>query len=145
MSSFMRKMNVISRCEAIYRTQQLPGELSGIYHSYILVICKKPGMTQDWLARYLCVNKSSVTRHLSNLEKNGYIERKVCREDKRELLVYPTQKMLEIHPEVVRITKEWNALVSEGITEEEMELFHDILQKLLEKSQKIVYGGETVE
>lgn len=102
-------------------------------------------MTQDWLARYLCVNKSSVTRHLAHLEKNGYIERQVCRADKRELLVYPTRKMLDIHPEVVRITKQWNALVSAGITEEEMELFHDILQRLLDKSQEIVYGGESGE
>ena len=75
MSTIMRKMNVISRCEAIYRGQQLPGELPGIYHSYILTISRSPGMTQDWLARYLCVNKSSVTRHLSHLEKEGYIER----------------------------------------------------------------------
>lgn len=145
MSTIMRKMNVISRCEAIYRTQQLTGELTGIYHSYILIICRKPGMTQDWLARYLCVNKSSVTRHLSHLEKEGYIERKVCPQDKRELLVYPTQKMLDIHPEVVRITRKWNALVAEDITEEEMELFHDILERLLDKSQEIVYGGESAE
>ena len=145
MSSIMRKMNVISRCEAIYRTQQLSGELPGIYHSYILVICRKPGMTQDWLARYLCLNKSSVTRHLSHLEKEGYIERKVCAQDKRELLVYPTQKMLDIHPEVVRITRQWNALVAEDITDEEMELFRDILERLLVKSRQIVYGGERTE
>ena len=145
MGTIMRKMNVISRCEAIYRTQQLGEELPGIYHSYILVICKKPGMTQDWLARYLCVNKSSVTRHLAHLAKNGDIERQVCRADRRELLGYPTRRMLDIHPEVVRITKQWNALVSAGITEEEMELFHDILQRLLDKSQEIVYGGESGE
>ena len=142
MSSIMRKMNVISRCEAIYRTQKFCEDLPGIFHSYILVICREPGMTQDWLARYLCVNKSNVTRHLARLEKDGYIERKVSLEDKREMLVYPTQKMLDVHPEVVRITREWNALVSEDITPEEMEVFHDILQRLLERSQEIVYGGE---
>ena len=53
--------------------------------------------------------------------------------------------MIDIRPEVVRITKEWNALVAEDITVEEMELFHDILERLLDKSQKIVYGGETAE
>ena len=141
MSTIMRKMNMISRCEALYRAQQLEEDLAGIYHSYILVICRKPGMSQDWLAKYLCVNKSSVTRHLANLEKRGYIERKVCAEDKRELLVYPTQKMLDIREEVVRITREWNALVSEGLTEEELMLFHSILQKMADKSQEIIYGG----
>ena len=140
MGTIMRKMNVISRCEAIYRTQHLDEDFAGIYHSYILAICRKPGMTQDWLARFLCVNKSSVTRHLAKLEKMGYIERKVCPEDKRELLVYPTEKMLDIRSEVVRITKEWNSLLFEGITEEEMEVFGHILEKLTDKSLQIIYG-----
>ena len=140
MSTIMRKMNVISRCEAIYRMRHFEEDFAGIYHSYILVICREPGMTQDWLARYLCVNKSSVTRHLTNLEKKGYIERRVCEEDKRELLVYPTQKMLDIRPEVVRITREWNALLQEGLTEEEIKFFNDIMERLTDKSREIIYG-----
>ena len=49
--------------------------------------------------------------------------------------------MLDIREEVVRITREWNALVSEGLTEEELMLFHSILQKMADKSQEIIYGG----
>jgi DNA-binding MarR family transcriptional regulator len=142
MAAIMRKMNIISRCESIYRTQQLKEEMPGIFHSYVLVICRKPGMSQDKLARHLCLNKSNVTRHLAKLEQKGYIERRVSEEDKRELLVYPTERMLDLQPEVVRITKEWNALVSEDVTEEELEVFHRVLDKMLEKSKSIVYGEE---
>lgn len=142
MAAIMRKMNIISRCESIYRTQQLEEEMPGIFHSYVLVICRKPGMSQDKLARHLCLNKSNVTRHLAKLEQKGYIERRVSEEDKRELLVYPTERMLDLQPEVVRITKEWNALVSEDVTEEELEVFHRVLDKMLEKSKAIVYGEE---
>ena len=145
MATIMRKMNIISRCESIYRTQQLKEELPGLFHSYILVICRRPGMSQDKLARHLCLNKSNVTRHLAKLEQKGYIERKVSEEDKRELLVYPTEKMLDLHPEVVRITKEWNALVAEDVTEEELEVFHRVLDKILDKSRTVVYAGETIE
>ena len=142
MAAIMRKMNIISRCESIYRTQQLEEELPGIFHSYVLAICRKPGMSQDKLARHLCINKSNVTRHLAKLEQKGYIQRRVSEEDKRELLVYPTQRMLDLHPDVVRITKEWNALVSEDVTEEELEVFHRVLDKVLEKSKSIAYGEE---
>ena len=142
MAAIMRKMNIISRCESIYRTQQLEEELPGIFHSYVLAICRKPGMSQDKLARHLCINKSNVTRHLAKLEQKGYIDRRVSEEDKRELLVYPTQHMLDLYPEVVRITKEWNALVSEDVTEEELKVFHRVLDKMLEKSKAIVYGEE---
>lgn len=145
MASIMRRMNVISRCESIYRTEQFGEELPGIFHSYILAICAKPGMSQDKLAKYLCLNKSNVARHLAKLEKNGYIERKVCAEDKRELLVYPTEKMHEIYPEVVRITREWNVLVAEDVSEEELNVFHKVLDKMLVKSREIVYGEEPAE
>ena len=145
MATIMRKMNIISRCESIYRTQKLEEDLPGIFHSYILTICAKPGMSQEKLAKHLCLNKSNVTRHLAKLEQKGYIERRVSEEDKRELLVYPTQKMLELRPEVSRITKEWNALVAEDVSEEELEVFHKVLDKMLDKSRAIVYGEEQAE
>lgn len=145
MASIMRRMNVISRCESIYRTQNLEEELPGIFHSYILAICAKPGMSQDKLAKHLCLNKSNVTRHLAKLEQKEYIERRVSTADKRELLVYPTEKMLEIYPEVVRITREWNVLVAEGVSEEELEVFHRVLDKMVDKSRRIVYGEESVQ
>jgi len=142
MTTIMRRMNVISRCESIYRTEQSADRLPGIYHSYILAICRQPGTTQDRLAKHLCNNKSSVTRHLSFLEKGGYVKRRVCEKDRREMQVYPTEKMLAVLPEVRRITLEWNALIAQGIPEEELAVFHSVLDRMLEKSQEIVYGQE---
>ena len=51
MSTIMRKMNIISRCETIYRSQRLP-ELPGIYHSYVRPICKNSGFSQERLAKF---------------------------------------------------------------------------------------------
>lgn len=141
MATIMRKMNVISRCEAIYRSQKSSLGLPGIYHSYFFAICREPGQTQDALAKFLCVNKSSVTRHLCCLEKEGYIERVTGKEDKREILVYPTQKMIDLLPEVAEITNRWNSLVAEGISQEELEIFHKIMDRMLERSLEIVYTG----
>lgn len=142
MATIMRKMNVISRCEGIYRTQQSKDNLPGIYHSYIFAITGNPGLSQDKLAKHMCINKSSVTRHLACLEKEGYVERKVSETDKRETLVYPTQKMLDVLPEVTNITKAWNEMVAQDISREELELFHRILDKMLDKSMEIVYSGD---
>jgi len=71
MAAIMRKLNMISRCEAIYRTEKSSLGIPGIYHSYILCICKNPGENQESLAKMLCINKSSVTRHLTYLENTG--------------------------------------------------------------------------
>ncbi len=145
MATIMRKMNVISRCEAIYRSQESSLGLPGIYHSYVFAICREPGQSQDALAKYLCVNKSSVTRHLSCLEKEGYIDRVVSKEDKRETLVYPTNKMLDILPEVTAITKQWNTLVADGISDDELEIFHKIMDRMLERSLEIINAEENAE
>lgn len=142
MATIMRKMNIISRCEAIYRHENSGDKLPGIYHSYILAICKNPGMPQEKLSKYLCVNKSSVTRHLAFLEKNNYIERIHSDSDHREQLVFPTEKMLNALNEVIDITKKWNSLLAEGISKEELELFNSVMDKMLDKSIKIIYGKE---
>ena len=139
MSAIMRSMNIIARCAAIYRTQQIELDgLMGVHHSYILVIVNHPGLSQDRLAKHLCLNKSNVTRHLAGLEKLGYVERRASEADKREMLVYPTQKMLDIYPEVLRVTREWNALVSEGFTEEELECFGRLIEKMLDRSLDLI-------
>ena len=140
MATIMRKMNIISRCEAIYRTEQSTLQLPGIYHSYVLAVCRNPGMTQDALAKHLCCGKSNVTRHLAFLEANGLAERRVCERDKREMLVYPTEKMLALLPEVRAITRDWNSRLAEGIPEEELEIFHKVLDQMLDRSRRIVYG-----
>ena len=139
MPTIMRRMNIVARCAAMYRVQQLQdGELRPIHHDYIRSICKYPGKSQQWLCRRLIISKSNVARHIAFLERNGYIERKPSEEDKREMLVYPTQKALDICPEVDRITDEWNALVSEDLTDEEIEIFHTIIKKMLDKSLTII-------
>ena len=142
MATIMRKMNVISRCEALFRTERSSQQLAGIYHSYVLSVCSKPGMSQEQIAKYLCVNKSSVTRHLEFLEKNGYVERRPDAEDKRALLVFPTQKMLNIRAEVIDITQDWNRRLAENISEQELEIFHRVLEQMHDKAVKIVYEEE---
>ncbi|MGI6279395.1 MAG: MarR family winged helix-turn-helix transcriptional regulator [Acutalibacteraceae bacterium] len=140
MSSIMRKMNIISRCESVYRANKSSEGLPGIYHSYIMLICKNPGISQEKLAKYLCINKSNVTRHLSFLESNGYVTRSVSEKDKREMLVYPTEKMLGMLEEVRNITKEWNEKIAVSISGEEMVIFLEVLDKLFEKAKEIIYG-----
>ena len=141
MAMFMRKLNLIARCATEYRTQNSGAQLPGIYHSYVFAICHTPGMSQDMLGERLCMNKSSVTRHLIYLEQNGYVERKPSTEDKRQTLVYPTEKMLEIHTEVAQIAKQWNMQLCESITQEEMDAFMEVLDKIYVKARQINKAG----
>ncbi len=141
MSTLTHNIIIISRCTASYRLTHSTEGLPGVYHSYVFVICRNPGWSQEKLARHLCISKSNITRHLTYLEENGYIERRTGEKDKRELLVYPTQKMLDSLEEVTRITREWNGLLAEGISEEELSAFVSVLERLSDRARDLLYEG----
>lgn len=145
MPPIMRKINIISRCQGIFRASKLQSdELTPCHHSYILAITHNPGITQDELAKNICVNKSNITRTLVYLEKNGYVERKPSPTDKRAIKVFPTQKMLAVYPQIKQIVIDWNNYLTEGFSKEEMEIFQSVLDKISIRAKNYIElkGGE---
>ena len=146
MSTIMRKANILSRCESIYRTDRLKeANLCGFHHSYILAICHSPGLSQEQLARRVCFSKSNVTRHLAHLENQGYVERRPSDSDKRVVLVFPTEKMLAILPQVRHIVEEWNAYLVEDLSPEEVEQFQSTLLKITLRAKEYVNSKDELE
>jgi DNA-binding MarR family transcriptional regulator len=139
----MGMLNNISRSQAVYRKHRISADdLQTGHYAFVLTICRKPGRSQEELARQLCVNKSTVTRNLNYLEENGYISRNSLPNDKRQFSVYPTEKMLAILPELKQASAEWTALMSEGIPQEELDTFHSVLQRMQEKARAIIEKQE---
>ena len=103
---------------------------------------KKAGLSQEELAKRLYLNKSTVTRALASLEANGLVRREVNPNDKRQTLVYPTEKMTELLPRVRAVAKEWNSLISDGISEDELAAFNKVLAKMEENAKAVISGLE---
>ena len=142
MPKFMKSLNIISRCQSIFRNRQTGNEICAAHHSLVLAICREPGRSQDELAKDICIDKSVVARALASLEDKGFVERKADPENKRRTLVEPTQKMLDILPKVRFVTAEWNRLVSEGISEEEFSVFQSVLLRIEQNARKIISETE---
>lgn len=137
MPSLMRQIGVISRCASMFRTDKLKergSDLGNCHHSYILLLCRNPGISQDAIAKKICINKSNVTRHVSQLEKLGYVERRQSDEDKRVVLVYPTQKAYDALPTVKEVVHEWKEYITEEISAEELELVADVLHRMARRA-----------
>ena len=143
MSKFMKMLNNISRSQAVFRHTRISAQdLQGAHYSFVLAICRKPGRSQEELARDLCVNKSTVTRNLNFLEEKGYIRRTALENDKRQFCVHPTEKMIKIFPEVREASAEWMRLLSEGISQEELAIFDSVLSRMQEKAREIINTQE---
>ena len=145
MPKFMKNINTVSRCAAMFRSEKLKDtELGPCHHSYILTVCKNPGISQERLAKEICINKSNVTRHLAALEESGYVERRQSEEDRRITLVYPTQKALDVVPTVRSVIREWNEYLTEGLGDEELEQFAATLSLIAERAKKYYEEKEKI-
>lgn len=135
---FMKNISAIARCATLYRDAQLTEVgLNGYQAPYVPEICAAPGITQEQLAQRLHVNRSSVTRQLTLLEKNGFITRQRSADDKRAVEVYPTEKMQRALPIVWDTFLRWRLALTEGLTEQELELLETLLERLACRAQVI--------
>lgn len=146
MSKFMKMLNNISRSQAIYRSGRISaGDLQSSHYAYVLTICREPGRSQEDIAKELCVNKSTAARNINYLEEKGYVVRQPLPNDKRQLCVCPTEKMLSVLPEIRSASAEWIALLSEGIPEDELKIFDSVLSRMQERAREIIEKGDAVK
>ena len=114
MESIIRSINHIARLAAVYRERELKKYgLGPMHHTYILNVCRNPGISQEALGQLIFVNKSKVARQLAVLEEKGYVRRQTSSLDGRRLLVYPTDKALAMQPILQQLLKQWNEQVLE--------------------------------
>ena len=135
MSQIIRDITEISRCGAQYRTEALaPMGLKACHASYLTEISAHPGISQDQLAARICINKSNVARQAAILEEDGFITRTPSPTDKRIMQLYPTQKTLELLPSLSPILGQWDACLTEDISEEEKALLEKLLSRMKDKA-----------
>jgi len=131
MPALMRNITAISRCATAYRQEELaPLGLKAVHASYLATLCRTPGITQEQLAKLIFVNKSNAARQLAVLEEAGFIKRSPSPDDKRAMLVYPTEKAFDVLPQIRQTFRDWENLVAEDLSEEERQLLITCLGKM---------------
>lgn len=145
MAFMTRYINRIARLSGLHRAAQLKEYgLNGIHHTYIINICKNPGITQESLAKLIFVNKSNVTRQLGYLEKEEYILRKPDPLDRRKTCVYPTQKAENILPIIEKMLVDWNNELLSQVPEDERESLIKNLNNIMDYAEISLQKKEEV-
>jgi len=136
-SQIICNLTHITRCGGQYRGRLLePLDLTVRQASLLQEVCNTPGISQDTLARRVCLNKSVVARQLAALEENGFVERPTCQKDKRITRLYPTEKALQLQPQLQAIWAECEHFLTEGMTEEEVATLESLLSRLRVQAAK---------
>lgn len=141
MAKFMKNINLVSRSAVVFREEKLKDcGISGCQSKYVMTIAQSPGVSQEDISRALFVNKSNVARQIGILEANGFVQKVENDRDRRSVLLYPTQKLMDILPRVVEVHAEWRALVTEGFTEEERAELQRLSEKMVQNARRYMEG-----
>ena len=107
---------------------------------YLMELYHHDGVSQDFLAQKAAMDKSTAARAIQKLEAAGLVRREQNPQDKRENLVYLTEAGREIHPYVKQLMSQWFQMVTEDISEDEMRVMVDILERMGERAQAYRHG-----
>ena len=138
---FMRCIGEVWRCANLYRTARYEGtELGSYQDTYIVHVCRTPGITQEQLAGKIYVHKSNVARQLSALEEKGFVERRPDPDDRRSLQVFPTQRAFEILPLILEVRRAWSEAVLAGLDQTERAGLEATLSRLAGNAKRVLEG-----
>ncbi len=111
---------------------------------YILKNYREKPLSAANLMEYLQLSQSTVAGIIQRLEQKELIERTVSETDARKSMIMPTAKGLELEESLNQSAVETEALLLDGMTKEEQELFNRLLQKALDNmnAAKVVGKNE---
>ena len=144
-ASYARCFSIIYRHGKLMNDRAVKAfHLSGGQMDYLRVITHNPGISQENLARYYKIDKGSIAKSTKRMIKLGYIRREQNPEDKRAYCLFPTEKSMQICKMGEAHAAEIEGLLTEGMTEEEIETFHKLLIKVTDNIAKIMEGGKDI-
>jgi MarR family transcriptional regulator, organic hydroperoxide resistance regulator len=99
-----------------------------------------PGLTQKELAAKLYKDKTNLTRMIDVLERDGYLERKEDKKDRRIFRIFITGSGEELINKIIPIAESVNRQSSSGLSNEELSQLKSLLKKVQDGARK---GGKS--
>ena len=147
-SKILREVGTLSRsihsiCDIKFKELKLQ---KGQY-IYLTRICENPGINFMDLTILLKIDKTSTTKAIQKLEKEGYIDRKRDINDKRIIRLYVTEKGLEFYDNIINEENKNIAICLKGFSKDEKNIVTEMIIKMNKniesewKSSKMILGG----
>ncbi|MBI9111099.1 MarR family winged helix-turn-helix transcriptional regulator [Maridesulfovibrio ferrireducens] len=103
---------------------------------FIMQALRNPGRNQDELSHVLSVDKAATARALAKLVKLGFLIREENPENRREKLVYPTEKAEEIKEDLHQALQAANELMMSGLDESEKVFLMKMLKRMIDTGRE---------
>ncbi|EAG5040914.1 MarR family transcriptional regulator, partial [Listeria monocytogenes] len=121
MKDILRDIGVIARAlDSISNIEFKELNLAKGQFIYLVRICENQGIIQEKLVDILKIDRTTASRAIKNLEKNGLIIKKQDKNNKKNKLLFPTEKGQQLYPLIIRENEYSNAVALKGFTEAEI-------------------------
>lgn len=98
---------------------------------FLLYVFNNNGCNQEEISTILNIDKGTTARALQKLEKEGYINKEVDKNDRRINHVIVTKKGSEIIDTIIETLNSWEKMLYSDFTEREKKSFSNYWKKLL--------------
>ena len=115
------------RLEHVYERLITPIGLSVLEWYALRALYAEDGVTASTLAHTICRHPSSLTALLDRMEEKGLVTRAVDPRDRRTVHVHLTPEGRRIRPQVEAAADRLNALITDTITQEQLDTFLYVL------------------
>jgi len=105
--------------------------ITGSMYRYILKLYRNPGISQDQMADYMCVDKSHVARVVRKLEDMGLIYRQEDQQDRRANKLFLTERGQQVRQPILDQMYAWSEIITKSVSLEDIALVNAILEKIL--------------
>jgi len=95
-------------------------------------------ISQDEIARRVCVDKTSLARTIKKLEELKYLKRSPNPNDNRAYEISLTAEGIEVRKKVIVILQEYISQLVSGFSKEDEALLYPLLEKLLNNSNNLM-------
>jgi len=132
MKEILREIGAIARAlDSISNIEFKELDLTKGQYLYVIRICEHPGIIQEKVAELLKVDRTTASRAIQKLENKGFIEKRIEQGNKKNKLLFPTAKSMDIYPFLKREGEYSNARALEGFSNEEINSIHSLLTRVL--------------
>jgi len=112
------------------KNKLLPFNIAPEQNLIMMLLWEKDGLSQNEVACKLDKDKTNIARMAFGLEQKGFVKRINCPKDRRVQRLYLTKEGLELKEHIIPIANQFNSLLCQNITNDELKQIRQILCKM---------------
>lgn len=131
MKEILREIGNIYRClDSLSNVEFKQFNLAKGQYSYLVRICENPGIIQERVAEMLKVDRATASRAIQKLEQSEFIIKKNNPDNKKVLLLFPTEKGEELYGILHEEEMFSNKVALQNLSDEEQKNLAILLKKI---------------